>query len=176
MISLRLDEELHAAVDAAAEAAGVPRGQWIKDVLRRELGRKTPRPVLPKISKEGSVRVSLRLPLRLLKHIDRSAVALGLTRGQWLRRRAVGAWIQPPPEPPVMTELYKLNGLLARIGTNVNRASRAVHTAALNGDDGALTEAATVLGDIAEASWVHLDAAQAVIREVGSRGSDYWSR
>jgi HPt (histidine-containing phosphotransfer) domain-containing protein len=174
MISLRLDEELKAAIDEAAAVAGVPRSQWIKTAIQRELGRRRLAEPVPKISKEGSVRVSLRLNTNLLKHIDRAALQLEMTRGQWLRKRAVGAWVDPPPIGPVMDQLLKLHAQIYRMGHNINAAAHAVHSAAANGNSKNLAEAADTLNATARETWVPLKEATNAIIETGARGSEYW--
>lgn len=78
------------------------------------------RPVKQEHEKLGEV-VRLRLTLAELEHVRSQANLAALSVSEFLRRRALGLTVQPPPGRADAALLSELN----RIGVNVNQLARA---------------------------------------------------
>lgn len=135
-LTVRLPTELGAELDAAAQAAGTSRSQWIVKALADALGR-TERPEAPAQKRDEAAHklVALRLTQAENEAIERAAKPLGLRRNQWIVRVINGRlWDgngRVLISPLLDLHIERCHVQIAAIGRNINQAVHAINAAAM---------------------------------------------
>ena len=140
MISLRIDPELVAAIDASAMAEGISRSAWMTRACRASLnlpatgeGARRGRPARPK----GHARLQVRMGAEELLRIEEAAAKHGVTLNEFVRATLRGrVWpdqLVIMPNPETKKAMRETINELHAIGRNLNQVVHAMHAAALPG-------------------------------------------
>lgn len=136
-LTFSIEDDLGAAIDAAAETVGASRSGWIAHTLRRAIdtsgaaqdgeGRGRPR------RQKGEAAVFFRMSAEELAQVDRAAKRIGLTRTQFFIASARGrVWRDQQVithGPDTKEEMRQAIRELNAIGVNLNQAVKALHGA-----------------------------------------------
>lgn len=132
-LTLRIDDDVAAAVDALAKAAGMTRSKWIAraiiDALPTRPAEVRDVPVIGAASKM----LSLRFPVEELAAMELVASRAGLTRAQWIKRTLRWQLWTRAGElrlvPGSHRAIIKLVGQVRAIGRSLNQAVKAMNAA-----------------------------------------------
>lgn len=132
-LTMRLDDDLAAAVDALAKAAGMTRSKWITRAILDALPARPDEVRDVPIAAAPSKMLSLRFPAEELAAMELVAARAGLTRAQWIKRTLRWQLWTRAGElrliPSSYRAIIKLVGQVRAIGRSLNQAVKAMNAA-----------------------------------------------
>lgn len=132
-LTLRIDDDLAAAVDALAKAAGMTRSKWIHRAIIDALPARPDEVRDVPVSGTASKMLSLRFPVEELAAMELVAARAGLTRAQWIKRTLRWQLWTRAGElrlvPSSHRAIIKLVGQVRAIGRSLNQAVKAMNAA-----------------------------------------------
>ena len=130
-LTLRIDDDLAAAVDALARAAGMTRSKWIARAIIDALPARPDEVRDMPVSGTVSKMLSLRFPVEELAAMELVASRAGLTRAQWIKRTLRWQLWTRAGElrlvPSSHRAIIKLVSQVRAIGRSLNQAVKAMN-------------------------------------------------
>jgi len=179
-VTLRIDDELLAAIDRAASDAGISRSAIIKQTLAEKIEAAPAPSREPATDDRDRVEVKLRVHRAPFEALRRHAAAEHVLPSDLVRRlihaRYYGGEIPAPYSREAKADAVAIGAALSRIGNNINQATNAMHRAAYAGDDAAMKAAADDLKAWAADLSRHVDEARASAYALAQADWSYWAQ
>ena len=132
-LTLRIDDDIAAAIDMLAKAAGMTRSKWISRAIMDALPARPDEVRDVPTVETASKMVSLRFPVDELAAMDWVASQAGLTRAQWIKRTLRWQLWTRAGElrliPSSHRAIIKLVSQVRAIGRSLNQAVKAMNAA-----------------------------------------------
>ena len=178
-LSLRLNDDLASALDAAAEAEGMTRSRWIVRQIEVGAGANSEPDAKPRRVRGERTKLHLRVDAKTVDAIDKAAAGMGLKRNQWIARAIDGRLVKKGrgvrPAPYTKEAIAEVVSGVHRIGRNVNQAVRAIHEASTLDKHGEMQKHADQLQMMKDDLWNVILDTQANLIALGSAEQDYWT-
>lgn len=178
-LSLRLNDDLASALDAAAEAEGITRSRWIVRQIEAGAGVVQKPDTKPRRVRGERSKLHLRVDAKTVDAIDKAASKMGLKRNQWIARAIDGRLVKKGqgvrPAPYTKDAIAEVVSGVHRIGRNVNQAVRAMHEASTLGQHSEMKKQAEQLQMMKEDLWKVILDTEANLIALGSAEQDYWT-